>query len=92
MMDPQDSQPRPSMQAFNPFIGAFFALAGIVALITRDYPVGGAFLCVGAAFLLYGRDARPWGEIARWRRLAILGLIFVGGVFLVGAVVTTVGG
>lgn len=87
-----DSQPRPSAQKFNPFIGAFFALAGVAALLTRDYTISGAFISVGAAFLVYGRDTRPWADIPRWKRLTTLGLIFVGAVFLVVALVATLGG
>lgn len=87
-----ESKPRPSPQSFNPYIGAFFVVAGITALLSADYPVGGAFLSVGAAFLVYWNDTRPWAEIPRWKRLSTLGLIFVGAVFLVVALITTLGG
>ncbi len=87
-----DSQSHPPAQTFNPYIGAFFAVAGIVALTTGSYIIGGAFLSVGAAFLVYWRDARPWAEIPRGKRLAFLGLILLGGVFLVAALVLTAGG
>lgn len=85
-------QPRPSAQSFNPYIGAFFALAGLAALFTRDYVISGAFISVGAAFLLYGPDTRPWAELPRWKRLTTLGLIFLGASFLVVALVSTLGG
>ncbi len=85
-------QPRPPAQTFNPYIGAFFAVAGLVALFTGSQLVGGAFLCVGAAFLVYWRDIRPWAEIPRVKRLIILILIFVGAIFLVAALVSTLGG
>lgn len=83
---------RPPGPTFNPYIGAFFAMAGIVALLTGEFLVGGAFLGAGAAFLVYWRDTRPWAEIPRAKRLAVLGLIFVGAVFLVAALVTSLGG
>jgi hypothetical protein len=85
-------QPRPPAQTFNPFIGAFFAVAGLVAIVTGAPIIGGAFLCVGAAFLVYWRDVRPWAEIPRLKRLIILALIFLGAVFLVAALATTLGG
>jgi hypothetical protein len=87
-----DSQSHPPAQTFNPYIGAFFAVAGIVALATGSYIVGGSFLSIGAAFLVYWRDVRPWAEIPRGKRLAFLGLILLGGVFLVATLVSTVGG
>ncbi|HZC06009.1 MAG TPA: hypothetical protein VE338_10235 [Ktedonobacterales bacterium] len=87
-MDPQSRPPAPT---FNPYIGAFFALAGVVALVTGEYVVGGAFLSVGAAFLVYWRDIRPWAEIPRAKRLTILGLIFLGAVFLVVALISSLG-
>ena len=87
-----DPQPRPQAQRFNPFIGAFFALAGIVAIATGTPFIGGAFLCVGAAFLVYWRDVRPWAEIPRVKRFVILGLIFLGAVFLVVALAGALGG
>jgi hypothetical protein len=87
-----DSQSHPPAQTFNPYIGAFFAVAGIVALATGSYIVGGSLLSIGAAFLVYWRDVRPWAEIPRGKRLAFLGLILLGGVFLVAALVSTVGG
>ncbi len=83
---------RPPGQTFNPYIGAFFVVAGIVAILTGEPLVGGAFLGVGAAFLVYWRDTRPWVEIPRAKRLTVLGLIFVGAVFLVIALVTSLGG
>lgn len=86
-----DSQSHPPGQTFNPYIGAFFAVAGVVALATGSYVIGGAFLSIGAAFLVYWRDLRPWAEIPRGKRLAVLGLIFLGGAFLVAALVATVG-
>lgn len=87
-----DAQSRPPAQSFNPYIGAFFVLAGLAALYTRDYAISGAFLSVGAAFLVYWRDARPWAELPRWKRLTTLALIFVGAIFLVVALATTLGG
>ena len=86
-----DSQSRPPAQSFNPFIGAFFAVAGIVALVTGDYVIGGAFLSVGAAFLVYWRDTRPWAEIPRLKRTLVIGLIFLGAAFLLVALITTLG-
>lgn len=88
-MNPQS---RPSAQSFNPYIGAFFVVAGLTAVFTQSYWVGGAFLSVGAAFLVYWRDTRPWAEIPRWKRLTTLALIFVGAIFLVVSLVTTLGG
>ena len=79
------------MQRFNPLFGAFFALAGIVSLLTQQYLVGAAFLCAGGAFLVYGRDTRPWAELPRWKRLAALGLIFAGAVCIVIATISTFG-
>jgi hypothetical protein len=87
-----DSQSRPPAQSFNPYVGAFFAVAGVVALATGSYVIGGAFLSVGAAFLVYWRDVRPWAEIPRGKRMAILGLILLGGAFLVAAAATSLGG
>ncbi len=81
-MNPQS---RPSAQSFNPYIGAFFVVAGLTALFTGSMVIGGAFLCVGAAFLVYWRDTRPWAEIPRWKRVTTLGLILVGAAFLVAA-------
>lgn len=88
-MNPSSRPPGPT---FNPYIGAFFTVAGIVAILTGEPLVGGAFLGVGAAFLVYWRDNRPWAEIPRVKRLTVLGLIFVGAVFLVIALVTSLGG
>ncbi len=88
-MNPQSRQ---SAQSFNPYIGAFFVVAGLTALFTQSYWVAGAFLCVGAAFLVYWRDTRPWAGIPRWKRLTTLGLIFVGAIFLVASLVATLGG
>lgn len=88
-MNPQS---RPPAQTFNPFIGAFFALAGIVAIATGSPLIGGAFLCVGAAFLVYWRDIRPWAEIPRGKRFAILGLILLGAIFLAAALAGALGG
>lgn len=83
-----DSQPRPSAQSFNPYIGAFFVVAGLTALFSGSRVISGAFLCVGAAFLVYWRDTRPWAEIPRWKRMTTLGLILAGAVFLVVALLT----
>lgn len=83
-----NSRSRPSAQSFNPYIGAFFVVAGLTAFFTGSMVIGGAFLCVGAAFLVYWRDTRPWVEIPRWKRMATLGLILVGAVFLVTALIT----
>jgi hypothetical protein len=85
-------QSRPPAQTYNPIIGAFFALAGIVAIATGSPIIGGAFLCVGAAFLVYWRDVRPWAEIPRVKRFAILILIFLGAVFLAAALASALGG
>lgn len=87
-----DSRPQRQMPAFNLIIGAGFALAGIGALVSGVPIVGGALLCVGAAFLIYGNETRPWADLPRWKRLTTLGLIFVGAVFLVIALVTAFGG
>jgi len=80
------------MPAFNLIIGAGFALAGVGALVTGEPAVGGALLCVGAAFLLYGKETRPWADLPRWKRLSTLGLIFVGAVFLVFGLIKAFGG
>ncbi len=86
-----DTQSRPPVQSFNPYIGAFFALAGLAAIFTRDYVVSGAFFSVSAAFFVYWRDTRPWAEMPRAKRLAVLGLIFLGAVFLVVALISSLG-
>lgn len=76
-------QGRPALLRYTPLIGAFFALAGVAALLTRQFLIGGALLSVGAAFLVYGRDTRPWPMIPRWKRLTTLSLVFLGGALLV---------
>lgn len=81
-------QPRPTAQSFNPYIGAFFIVAGLTATFTGSYLVGGAFLSLGAAFLVYWRDTRPWSEIPQWKRFSTLGLIFVAAVCLVVGLLT----
>lgn len=86
-----DSQSRNRMR-FNLLFGAAFALAGIGSFLSGEYAVGGALLSVGAAFLVYGGETRAWADVPRWRRLATLGLIFVGAVFLVVALIMAFGG
>lgn len=88
-MNPQPQ--RPSAQSFNPYIGAFFVVAGLTSVFSGSTVIGGAFLCVGAAFLVYWRDSRPWSEIPRWKRLSTLGLLLAGAAFLVAALVTGAG-
>ena len=86
-----DAQSRNRM-TFNFLFGAAFALAGVGALISVEYAVSGALFSVGAAFLLYGGETRPWADLPRWKRLVTLGLIFVGAVFLVAALIKAFGG
>jgi hypothetical protein len=86
-----DSQSRNRM-GFNLLFGAAFALAGIGALISGEFAVGGALFSVSAAFLLFVGEARPWADLPRWKRLVTLGLVFVGAVFLVIALITAFGG
>ncbi len=84
--------PSRNRMMFNLLFGVAFALAGVGALISGEYAVGAALLCVSAAFLVYGGETRPWADTPRWRRLTMLGLIFVGAVFLVVALITAFGG
>ena len=87
-----DSRPQRPAPAFNLIIGTGFALAGVGALISGVPTVSGAMFCVGAAFLVYGTETRPWADLPRWKRLLLLGLIFAGAVFLVIALISAFGG
>ncbi len=92
MQPPTQQPPRAQLQRYFPLFGGFFVVAGITSLLPQQYLVGVAFLCASGAFLIYWRENRPWAELPRWKRLASLGLIFVGAVCVVIAMVTSFGG
>lgn len=71
------------MQELNPYFGAACLLAAIGAWITNAWEAAAALAIVGVAFLLYGRDLRPWEQIPRWKRITVTTMIFIGGAFLV---------
>ncbi len=89
--DPSKTRPKFNMQELNPYFGAFCLLAALGAYLTKAYFASAALVFVGAAFLLYWRDLRPWEAIPRWKRITVATLIFVGGACLIGYVISTGG-
>jgi len=92
MQPPAQQPPRAQMQRYNYLFATFFLLAAAASLFTQQSLIGGALLCAGLAFLIYGPDTRPWAELPRWKRLAALSLIFAGAVCVVIAALSTFGG
>ncbi|HEU0028480.1 MAG TPA: hypothetical protein VFQ25_15310 [Ktedonobacterales bacterium] len=86
-----DSRPKLRMQELNPFFGAACLLAAVGAFLTTAYFAAAALAIIGVAFLLYWRDARPWEEVPRWKRISVTTLIFLGGACLVLYVISTGG-
>lgn len=82
------AKPRIQMQELNPYFGGACILAAIGAYITNAWEAAAALGIVGVAFLLYGRDLRPWDQIPAWKRWTVATMIFVGGAFLVVYVIS----
>lgn len=72
-----NAQPERPMQSLFPWFTAAFALAGVGSFLSREYALGGAFLGIAALFFIFWRETRPWADLPRWQRVALMGLIGV---------------
>lgn len=77
------ARPKLNLQELNPYFGGACLLAAAGAWITTAYAAAAALAIIGASFLLYWRDLRPWEQIPRWKRITVTTMIFIGGAFLV---------
>lgn len=72
-----NAQPERPMQSLFPWFTVAFALAAVGSLLTREYTLGGAFVGIAALFFIFWRETRPWADLPRWQRLAMIGLLLV---------------
>ncbi len=74
-------------QSYVPWVGAFFIAIGALSFFTQAPLLGGALLCIGAAFLLLGGSAQAWPQLPPWRKIGSAVGIVAGLVFLVASLV-----
>lgn len=73
--------------SYVPWVGAFFIAMGLLSLFTNALLLGGALLCIGAAFLLLGGSAQAWPTLPPWRKVGSAVGIVVGLGFLVASLI-----
>jgi hypothetical protein len=88
-------RPKIEWRELNPFIGGACLLAAVGVYLTTAGTVAVlaalALTLVGAAFLIFWRDLRPWEEVPRWKRITVTTLIFLGGACLILYLITQLG-
>jgi hypothetical protein len=75
--------------SYIPWVGAFFLAMGLLSLFTHAPLLGGALLCIGAAFLLLGNSAQAWPTLPPWRKIGSAIGIVAGLIFLVISLITS---
>lgn len=73
--------------SYVPWVGAFFLAMGLLSFFTHAPLLGGALLCIGAAFLLLGNSAQAWPTLPPWRKIGSAIGIVAGLAFLVTSLI-----
>jgi hypothetical protein len=75
--------------SYVPWVGAFFLAIGLLSLFTHMPLLGGALLCIGAAFLLLGNSPQAWPTLPPWRKIGSAIGVVAGLAFLVASLITS---
>lgn len=64
--------PTKATLSYNILLAALFIVVGITSLLSKNWLLGGGFLCLGISFLLLGGNSQAWRAGPQWRRAATI--------------------